>query len=133
MTTFSDVAAAHAEYKDLAEELIRADGQTVTLKTRGVMSGPSSNPSPGSDADNSLVVVELKRDSTVPETSSRVAGKVPGRVGVRLRLLASTSASVEPRRGDKLVMPDSLEYTITSSKAFAPGGVTLYYTLEAER
>ena len=112
--------------KAIAEELIDSFGFTATLNKRVSNNDPVDPVY--TDQPHSVIVVDQDIESTFRET--QIAGGISAEHQVH-KVTMSTAGGVVPEQGDTLVL-GSETLTVNEVAPFAPGSVTLFYTLTVE-
>lgn len=120
MTAF-DYAGAVAT----ANALIADFGQAGALVRAGAATGPAYNPTPGAPVDHActFVVDSFRKDEVDGTSVLQTDLKV---------LLAQGSLAIEPATSDKLKVAGK-PIDILKVEPLAPGGVTVFWTLQCRR
>ena len=105
--------------KATAERLIGKFGQSATLR-QVTNSGDSWAPTQTA-TDTTIIVVDL--NERMRDSSGTLEGQT------RRTLLVSTSAGVEPGKGDKVLIGGK-EHEVSEVRPLAPGGTVILYEVD---
>jgi hypothetical protein len=114
----------YAETKADADELIAEFGQAGTL-SRPTSTGPTYNPTAGAPA--SYPVTFVVTDFDVREIDGARIKATDKKV-----LLANGALAIEPATSDNLLI-GGVSHSIEDVQPLAPGGVTVFWTLQVRR
>lgn len=122
MTAFN-----YARTKASADRLIAKFGQLGAIRRAGEGSGPTYDPTPGADVDHPCRFVVLDYENSEVDGTRVLATD-------KKVLLAVGDLAITPKTSDLLVDgPGSSYRIIPPLKPLSPGGVVLFYEIQARR